>query len=827
MVGQVLRRPHVPLVALACMLLAAPGATAATDRPAPPLVPATPAPTFAPGRAIVQWASDADRGDRADARADADVSFRATLGDADFQLVQVQPGQTVGGAVAELEADPAVAVAERDGYSVPTGLPNDPLLGQLWGLRNTGVGVAGFSGAVTGDDIDAEGAWARNVGDPPTVIADIDSGYRFEHPDLANVVWDNPGETSNGLDDDSDGIVDDLHGADFVGSDGEHPAIDGDPTDDDLRSGGHGVHTAGTIGAEGDNGIGITGVAQKAQLMPLRVCSRFAVSEDSRCPNSAIVAAINYAGAKGARVANISLVSTAFSQAEVNALAANPNVLFVISAGNDGVDNDSTPHYPCDFEPRAEAVPPVPEAIDNVVCVAATDQADELAGFSDWGAGSVDLGAPGTEILSTYPFVEPFAENFEGDDFSSRWLVTGVDGGFEPTEEAPLTSFGMTDAVGAPAASTERETTSAPIALPPNGGCELLQTRHLDLAGSESFRYSVLLDGIEEIAREPTSSAEPGLERRFLELPAAFEAGGSVQLRFRFTTGATPASASGVWLDDLSIDCAQAVGQASGYGFLEGTSMAAPHVTGAAALMFSVKPTATVTEVRTALLASVDANTSLEGQTVSGGRLDAGAAISYLEPPVPILTSTDPASPAPSWYPRIIGSAEAGSTVRIFNGTSCAGSPVTVGSGEELGTFGLQVTVFAETTAQFSATATNDAGNTSQCSAAISFTNTAKIGPSSVLVTPPPFQTSSAPASGSPATPSACLVPKLVGKTLAQAKAALANAGCRVGTVAKPRPRRGRRPAPLVVKGISPAAGSLSSGAVDLTLGPKPKRHRH
>jgi subtilisin family serine protease len=813
---------------MTCLLLGAPAALAATDRPAPPLVPATPAPAFAPGRAIVQWVPGADHADRVEARADAGVSFAATLGDPDFQLVHVQAGQTVAEAVTELEADPAVAVAERDGYSVPAALPNDPLLDQLWGLRNTGVGIEGFSGAVAGDDVDAEGAWARSIGDPATVIADIDSGYRFEHPDLANVAWDNPGETSDGIDDDGDGVVDDLHGADFVGSDGEHPAIDGDPTDDDLRSGGHGVHTAGTIGAEGDNGVGITGVAQDVRIMPLRVCAHFAVSEDSRCPSSSIVAAINYAGAKGARVANISLVSTAFSQAEVNALAANPNVLFVISAGNDGVDNDSTPHYPCDFEPQTEALPPAPKAIDNVVCVAATDQADELAGFSDWGAGSVDLGAPGTEILSTYPFVEPFAEDFEVDDFSSRWSATGADGGFERTEEAPLTSFGMTDEAGAPLADTERETTSEPIVLPANGGCKLNQTRRVVLDGSERFRYSVLLDGTEEIAAEPASSPGPGLERRFLELPSAFEAGGSVQLRFRFTTGAAPASESGVWLDDLSIYCAQAVGQASGYGFLEGTSMAAPHVTGAAALLFSVKPTASVTEVRTALLASVDANPSLEGQTASGGRLDAGAAIAYLEPPAPVLTSTDPVSPAASWYPRIIGSADAGSTVRIFNGTSCAGSPVAVGSGAELGTFGLQVTVFAETTAQFAATATNDAGNVSQCSAPISFTNTAVIGASSVIVTPPPPELPSTPASESTAALSACIVPKLAGKTLAQAKAALSGADCRVGKVTKPKARRGQKPPALVVKSSSPAAGSLATGdVVGLTLGPKPKRHRH
>jgi subtilisin family serine protease len=815
---------QIPLLVIAGLLLGAPGAGAATDRPAPPLVPATPEPAFAPGRAIVQWAPDADRADRVEARADAEVSFTANLGDPDFQLVHVEAGQTIAGAVAELEADPAVAVAERDGYSAPAALPDDPLLDQLWGLRNTGLGVDGFSGAVAGADVDAEGAWARSVGDPATVIADIDSGYRFEHPDLANVAWDNPGETSNGIDDDGDGIVDDLHGADFVGSDGEHPAIDGDPTDDDLRSGGHGVHTAGTIGAEGDNGVGITGVAQDARLMPLRVCSRFAALESSRCPNSSIVAAINYAGAKGARVANISLVSTAFSQAEVNALAANPNVLFVISAGNDGVDNDATPHYPCDFEPQAEAMPPVPGAIDNVVCVAATDQADELAGFSDWGASSVDLGAPGTEILSTYPLRKLVDESFETDDFDSKWSATGADGGFARTNEAPLTSFGMSDSPGGPPLpGSVRQSTSAAVPLPPGFElCVLEQTRTVSLGGG-TYSYEVLLDG------STVATASPSTSGRFvLALGNLLAAGGDVSVRFRYTAGGAPDAGDGVWLDDIELRCPEPVGQASGYEFLEGTSMAAPQVSGAAGLLFSVKPAASVTEVRSALLASVDANASLEGRTVSGGRLDAGAAIAYLEPPAPVLTSTDPASPAASWYPRIIGSAEASSTVRIFSGTSCAGSPVALGSGAELGAFGLQVTVRAETTAQFSATATNEAGNVSRCSAPISFTNTAMIGPSSVIVTPPPSQPLSAPASEAPAAPSTCIVPKLAGKTLGRAKAALAGAGCRVGKVTKPKLRPGQRAAALVVRSSSPAAGSLAVGdVVGLTLKPKPKRHRH
>jgi subtilisin family serine protease len=801
---------------------------------------------YSPDGVIVQWAPGIGRRDRVEARADANVELESDLGNREFQLVSVEPGQTPAGAVSELEADPAVALAERDGYRTPNAIPNDPLFNQLWGLLNSGAGIGGFSGAVAGADVGASAAWDRTVGSPAVVIADIDSGYRFEHPDLAAVAWTNPDETANGLDDDGNGVVDDLHGADFVGADGESPSVDGNPTDDDLLSGGHGVHTAGTIGAAGNNGVGITGVAQDARIMPLRVCSRFsAPPAASRCPFSAILSAINYAGAKGARVANMSLGGNTFTQSEVNAIAANPDVLFVISAGNDGSDNDggaAAPHghhYPCDYQPEVDALPPVPDAIDNVVCVAATDQADGLASFSDWGATSVDIGAPGTETLSSYPFVTPFADTFSSNDFATKWPATGADGGFQRTSESPLTSFGMTDVVGAPVANTVRETTSATFTVPPNGGCKLNQTRRVVLASGDHYRYSVLLNGAEVggAISEPASSPEPGLERRFLELPAAFEAGGSVQIRFRFSAGSAPAAGSGVWLDDVSIVCSQAVGQASAYAFLQGTSMAAPHVSGAAGLLFSLEPSASVTEVREALLAGAEPVSSLAGKTVSGGRLDipsAMVAIDKQAPEPPLLTSTDPASPASASHPRILGSAEPGSSIGVYAGPNCESPVVETGSAAELASPGIGVSVPDGTSGEFTARATDAAENTSLCSAPIPYVNNAKIiiiEPGEVIVEPlrEPIPSNTIPAAIVPplVIPS-CTVPKLAGKTLGQAKAALAGAGCRVGRVAKPKARKGQKPPALVVKSSSPAAGSTAAGAVvALTLGPKPKTRRH
>ncbi len=771
---------------------------------------------------IVQWAPGTAPAEKAAARADAEVSYATNLGSPRFQLVAVDDGQATANAVAELEADPVVVLAERDRYRSLDDVPddpddpffNDPLFDQLWGLANSGVGVGGFVGALAGADIDAEGAWLRTLGDPSVVVADIDSGYQFEHPDLAGAVWTNPREVAgNGVDDDGNGYVDDVHGYDFVGAELDTPTQDADPSDDDLISGGHGVHTAGTIAATGDNAAGIVGVAPQVRLMPLRVCARRTSVSANRCLVSAIINAINYAGRAGARVANVSLGGTARSQAEVNALAANPRTLFVISAGNDGVDNEEAHHYPCDFNPATDAVPAVPGAVDNVVCVAATNQADELADFSDWGAASVDLGAPGTETLSTYSLSDPYLETFTAEDLAVKWPDSGGNGGFERTDESPLESFGVTDVVGAPTPGTVRESTSQAFTLPPNQGCVLLQQRHVNIAEGDQFRYSLLLNGTEKLFAIGAQSTVPGMESRSLNLSAPFQAGGEVRLRLRFTAGAATEASSGVWLDDLRLRC-----RIPTYAFLQGTSMAAPHVSGVAALLASLHPGASATALKAAILDSVDPIPSLSGKVVSEGRLNAAAATSRIDelvPAAPELTATAPESPAKDWFPQILGSAPENTTVRIYRGANCAGTPVASGSAAELAEPGIQVTVPAETAAEFSATAVNGVQSASVCSAPIAYTNTATVGKSTVTLTEPPRP--------DPPPPPACKVPKLAGKTLARAKAALRRASCAFGKATKPKRRKGRKAPKLVVKSSNPAAGFTTAGKVNLRLGPKPR----
>jgi subtilisin family serine protease len=763
----VIRPLAVPAALVVGLLLTAPSALAGGEQPvgAPP----TPDVALSKDRVIVQWAPGADRGDRVEARAEADVSFDRTLGDSDFQTVDVDPGQSLGAALEQLRDDPAVAVALPDGWDVPHAVPNDPQFGQLWGLRNLGgpLGISGFPNPLAGADIDAVAAWDRTVGTATTVMAILDSGYRFNHPDLSAVAWSNPADPAGGGDNDLNGIVDDSRGADFVGNSADSPTTDGDPTDDNMLSGGHGVHVAGTAGARGNDGAGITGVAQNARIMPLRVCAHSASASPAgaRCPISSQIAAINYAGSHGARVANMSLGGPTFRQDLVNAIAANPQTLFVISAANDSNNNDSgaaSPdghRYPCDYTPQTQASPPVPGAIDNIVCVAATDQADRLADFSDWGAVSVDLSAPGTETFSAYPVSERFSETFTANDFASKWTAT-AGGGFGRTAEAPQTSFGISDSPGvAPAASTVRSSTlTTGVAIPAGfGSCQLSARRYLSRGGG-SFSYSVLSNDVAVFTSTPAADTAGSAMVPFNTVPISGLAGTTVKVRFSYTGGPAPAATNGVWLDDVKLTCYEAASSAAAtYAYLQGTSMAAPHVTGAAALLFSLQPSATVTQVRNALLEGTEPLRSLlcdpltdldHRRTVTGGRLNVPRAMDVLTGATPAAVQTpvctQPSSPGPG------------------PGPDPAPGP-----------------------------------------------GTATPGPPAVA-----------------AVTAKCRVPKLAKLSLSKAKALLGVSNCKLGKVTKPKKKKGQRKLPpLVVKSSKPKAGTeLAAGAkVAVALGPKPK----
>jgi subtilisin family serine protease len=256
-------------------------------------------------------------------------------------------------------------------------LPDDPQFGSLWGLHNTGQ-----DGGARNADINAPEAWDVATGSPEPVVAIIDSGVDDTHPDLASNLWTNTLDPANGVDDDGNGYRDDARGWDFVGNDNQ-------PSDENT----HGTHCAGIVGATGNNGIGVVGVTWRCRLMPLR----FLDGSGSGTSSDAIEA-IQYATLMRRRGVPLSVISASwggggYEQTMANAIqaAAEAGILFVAAAGNAGSNNDLYPFYPSSY-PHS-----------NIIAVAATDRRDALAGFSQYGAVSVDLAAPGVDIYSTLP----------------------------------------------------------------------------------------------------------------------------------------------------------------------------------------------------------------------------------------------------------------------------------------------------------------------------------------------------------------------------------------------------------------------------------------
>ncbi len=252
--------------------------------------------------------------------------------------------------------------------------PSDPSYadGSLWGLDN-----GGQQGGLADVDIDAPEGWSVRTGAGGIVVAVIDSGINYLHNDLVSNVWVNSLEIAgNGIDDDGNGWVDDIHGINVVSG-------SGDPFDDN----GHGTHCAGTIGAEGNNGKGVVGVAWDVQLMGLKF-----LSADGAGKTSDAIACIEYALEMGADLMSNSWGGGGYSQALYDAIAVaeESGVAFVAAAGNAASDNDESPSYPASYE------------LGNVVAVASIDRHGELSEFSNYGVSSVDIAAPGTDILSTW-----------------------------------------------------------------------------------------------------------------------------------------------------------------------------------------------------------------------------------------------------------------------------------------------------------------------------------------------------------------------------------------------------------------------------------------
>lgn len=298
-----------------------------------------------------------------------------------LHLYEFDPNIDVMEAIRLVSADNSVVYAEPDYiYSVASTV-NDPEYSRQWGLENQGQ----TNGSVDAD-INAEKMWDIEVGSDKVVIGIIDTGVDYKHHDLRENMWKNPGEIpGNNIDDDQNGFIDDVYGINSIKD-------NGDPMDDNR----HGTHVAGTIGALGNNKIGVSGVAQKVKM----AACKFLGKSGSGSISDAVECMQYFADLKSRKTNPVNLVAInnswgggGFSQSMLDAIKAHERlgILFIAAAGNAGNNNDLSAFYPATYD------------VSNVISVAATDHNDALASFSNYGQKTVHVAAPGAAILSTLP----------------------------------------------------------------------------------------------------------------------------------------------------------------------------------------------------------------------------------------------------------------------------------------------------------------------------------------------------------------------------------------------------------------------------------------
>ncbi|HYZ92233.1 MAG TPA: S8 family serine peptidase, partial [Actinomycetota bacterium] len=708
---------------------------------------------FVPGELIVRFKSGVGEGARAAALRAEGAALGQKLRLPRTELVRLRAGEAVTKAAADFERRPDVLYAEPNYIYGASATPNDPRFGDLWGLNQA-----------SDVDIDAPEAWDVTTGSSNVVVAVADTGIAYDHPDLAPNMWANPGEIpANGLDDDANGYVDDVRGRDFS-------ANDSDPRDENS----HGTHVAGTIAARGNNGVGVTGVSWNASLMAVRVLDAAGSGTAAGIANG-----FDYAGDEGARIVNASLGGPAFSQTMKDAIDAHPNTLFVVAAGNENSNNDVSPRYPCSY------------VSINVICVAATTRTNGRAGFSNYGATSVDLGAPGTEILSTWAAYDTwFTDGFED---PLAWTAGGT-----PNTWAAVTS---------PKLDGAKSGTDSPAGPYPDFSDNWFRTTNaINLSGRVGCiaQYAMMLDTEPDFdglvvegstnPSSPTWTLLDGWSGRTTNFPSSwflfetplepFSGEPAFYLRFGLLSDDS-VQGEGAYLDRVSVQCIGTTYDADDYATIQGTSMASPHVAGVAALLLAVKPTASVAELKAALLGSGDPVPALAGATVTGKRVNARAAIAWLlappqppqPPPPPPADTTGPIDPVVTSPSHTVGVPSRNRVVQFrWSGASDAGSgvdgfsfhvdqapvstPDRIKDAEE-NIAGVNTAPLPNGRYYFHLSTVDNAGN---------WTNTRHLGPIIISV----------PRAGSSVR---CRVPNVRGRTVARARRLLARANCRLGAV--------------------------------------------
>jgi subtilisin family serine protease len=569
---------------------------------------ASPDRPYKAGELLVQFRSDHPSARRAVLDHSARVRRNLVIGHSRIHRVVLETGASVDHALAVYRDDPDVEFAEPNYLIHAQRCPRDTYFNRQWGLSNSGQVINGNAGSI-GADLDAQSAWDISTGGDDVTVAVIDTGCDLHHPDLAGNIWTNPGEIpDNGIDDDGDHFVDDVHGWDFA--DG-----DNDPQD----ASGHGTHVAGIIGAQGNNARGVTGMAWKVRIMPVRFMDAF---EEGTTADA--IAAIEYALAKGVKIINCSWGSSSCSQALRNVMA-NANALFVCAAGNNGQDADIAPFYPASF---GEA---------NIISVAASDAMDQLAWFSNYGPATVDVVAPGVGIYS----LNTGRRTVWSENFNTGYLDTWTTGG-----SGDRWSIGNPPAMGArpslAVSSPEdyvnnadtwalapvqdlRTASAAQLTFQITGQSETnADFLYLEVStdGSVWHCQPLIMGGFHKTG---ISGAVPFWTTAKADL-GIWDGQPQLFIRLHFISDSADTQ-NGFFIDDLQLTAAS---PQDSYQYMQGTSMAAGYVSGLAALILSESSDLTSSELKSVIESSVDLKQNLLDQVASGGRVNAFNALTLL-----------------------------------------------------------------------------------------------------------------------------------------------------------------------------------------------------
>ena len=522
--------------------------------------------------------------------------------------VKLGANQTIAVAIAAYKNDPNVEFAQPNYIYHTTALPNDPQIGQQWAFKNTGQAVlntytqpagsalsyATNNPGVTGNDMNLASAWGVIINCSAVVVAVVDSGVNYNHQDLAANMW--PGNVNHGWNYTAEGAA-----------------------NDPMDINGHGTHVAGIIGAVGNNGLGSTGVCWSAKIMAVRVLDSTGTGTTAN-----IILGVNFAVTNGAKVINMSLggggaFDPLFSNAITN--AQTNDVVVVVAAGNDAKNHTATvTDYPCDFTQA------------NLICVAALDQAYSLASFSDWGATSVDVGAPGTNILSTWAGTNATLS----DTLNAGWFVNVAGWGYGNWTDINSVVHNM---LADPATwPTGTYPANANHHIYKNFNLRAYNTANLNFyldgvvnngdafaaamapAGSDPFTAGTLLVSV------PFSST--------LFLPLGFNINACITttctLGFALTAvnsvGAMGPAVTYFSIDTLALNTFS-------YNTIKGTSMASPAVAGLATMLRAYNPQYKYADVVASIKNAGRPTASLANITTPGKAVDATASLAYINAP--------------------------------------------------------------------------------------------------------------------------------------------------------------------------------------------------